>query len=176
MQNKLMKRIFPFVAFLLLLPWPVAYATSAGDPAGEDTVRIELAEPSAMPSYSIFGMAIGGVSNPGDLFYIDATGEPSEVKVTLYLTNSQQLINCYRYLILDVGIYVENGQGEWERATASSGELIPKTIISMRNGQVSFLLPGYSRYRITIDSGCFYCNNANVDSYSRSPQFFMEVI
>lgn len=176
MQNKWMKRFFPFVVFFLLLPWPVAYAVGAGDPAGEDAVRIELAEASAMPSYSVFGMAIGGVSNPGDLFYIDATSNPSEIKVTLYLTNTQQLLSCYRYLILDVGIYVENGQGEWERAIASNGELIPKTIISMRNGQVSFLLPGYARYRMTIDSGCFYCTNASVDSYSRSPQFYLEVI
>ena len=173
-RNMWIKRFFPYIALFLFLPWPIAYATSTDVTAGDDAVRIEIAEPSARPSYTAFGRAIGGVSNPGDLFYVDATNSPSDIKVTLSLTNAQQLIRYYRYLILDVGIYVENGDGEWERAVTSNGEPLPKTIISMRNGQVSFLLPGSSRYRVAIDGGCFYCTRAAADSYSLSPQFYLE--
>jgi hypothetical protein len=168
------KRFFPYIALFLILPWPVAYATSTDVIAGDDAVSIEIPEPSARPSYSAFGRAIGGVSDPGDLFYVDATNSPSDIKVTLSLTNAQRLIRYYRYLILDVGIYVENGDGEWERVITSSGEPMPKTIISMRNGQVSFLLPGSSRYRVAIDGGCFYCTRAPSDDYSLSPQFHVE--
>jgi len=45
----------------------------------------------------------------------------------------------------------------------------------MRNGQVSFILPGYAKYKVAIDSGCFYCTNANADGSSLSPQFYLEV-
>ncbi len=173
-RNMWIKRFFPYLVLLLILPWPVAYATSTDVTAGDDAVRIEVAELSARPSYTAFGRAIGGVSNPGDLFYVDATNSPSDIKVTLSLINAQQLIRYYRYLILDVGIYIENSEGEWERAVTSSGEPVPKTIISMRNGQVSFLLPGSSRYRVAIDGGSFYCTRAAGDSYSLSPQFYLE--
>ena len=176
MQSKWIKRIFPYIILFLVLPWPVAYAAGADVASGGEAVIVDAAEPSARPSYTVYGRAIGGVSNPGDLFYIDATSSSSDIKVTLYLTNAQILVRYYRYLILDVGIYVETTAGNWERATASNGEMVPKTIISMRNGQVSFLLPGNSRYRVTIDSGCFYCGIAGVDSYYLSPQFCLEVI
>jgi len=171
-----MKRFFPFIAFFLLLPWPVAYATSVNGLGGEEAIRIEIAESSARPSYTAFSSAIGGVSNPGDLFYLDAFNSTTDIKATLYLTNAHELINCYRYLILNVGIYVENGDGGWERATGPNGELIPKTIISMANGRVSFLLPGQARYKITIDGGSFYCTNSSADSYALSPQFYLEAI
>ncbi len=175
MRNKWIKRLSPFL-FLFLLPWPIAHATSVNELTDGGTVRVEVAEPSARPSYTAFGRAIGGVSNPGDLFYIDATNSASEIKVTLYLTNAQQLIRHYQYLILNTGIYVENGEGEWERAITSNGAPVPKTIISMHNGRVSFLLPGDARYRVAIDSGCFYCHRAPADSSSLSPQFSLEVL
>ncbi len=176
MRNKWLKRFFPYILLFLVLPWPVAYAAGADVASGKEAVRIDAAEPSAQPSYTAYGRAIGGVNNPGDLFYIDATSSSPDVKVTLYLTNAHLLVRYYRYLILDVGIYTETSAGKWERATASSGETVPKTIISMRNGQVSFLLPGNFRYRVAIDSGCFYCGAAAADSQSMSPQFCLEVI
>jgi len=176
MRNTLIKRIFPYILLFLILPWPVAYATGADVASGQQAVRIDVAEPWAQPSYTAYGGAIGGINNPGDLFYIDATNNSRDIRVTLYLTNAQLLVRYYRYLILDVGIYVETSAGKWERATTSSGEVVPKTIISMLNGQVSFLLPGNSRYRVAIDSGCFYCGRAAADSQSLSPQFSLEVI
>ena len=173
MRNKWTKRLFPLIALLLLLPWPVAYAYNASA-VESDALRIEVAEDSAKPGYTVFGRAIGGVTEPGDHFYLDATSNAADIKATLYLTNAQELINCYRYLIFKVGVYVENEAGEWERATGSDGEPVPEFCITMRNGQVSFILPGYAKYRFAIDSGVFYCTNVNVDQGSLSPNFYLE--
>jgi len=168
MRNKWIKRFFPIIVLLLLAPWPVAYAhTYTDDMTGQDAVRIEVAEASAQPSWTAFGKAIGGVT-PGDLFYIDASDNPADIAVTLYITNAQELIGCYRNLILEVGVYVGSDTGEWE--------IVPTdTFITMRNGQVSFTLLGYAEYKVTIDSGSFYCVTANTDSGSLSPQFYLEV-
>ncbi len=175
MRNKWIKRFFPLIVLLLLAPWPVAYAHDVSDGVvGEETVRVEVAEASAQPTWTAFGKAIGGVT-PGDLFHIDATDNPADIQVTLYITNAQELIGCYRNLILEVGIHTESDTGEWEKASMNNGELIPDTFITMRNGQVSFTLPGYAEYKVTIDGGSFYCTSANTESGSLSPQFYLEV-
>ena len=175
MRNKWIKRFFPLIVLLLLAPWPVAYAHDVSDGVvGEETVRLEVAEASVQPTWTAFGKAIGGVT-PGDLFYIDATDNPADIQVTLYITNAQELIGCYRNLILKVGVYAESNTGEWEKASMGNGELIPETFITMRNGQVSFTLQGLAKYKVTIDGGSFYCTTANTESGSLSPQFYLEV-
>ncbi len=177
MRNRWIKRFFPLFALVLLAPWPVAYAfddsANSQDTVGQDEIRIEIAEDSAKPDLTVFGKAIGSV-NSGELFHIDASSNSADIVTTLYLSNSQELINHYSYLILKVGVYVQN-DGEWEKASGSDGNLIPDTFLSMRNGQVSFILPGYANYMIGIDSGAFYCTNANDDGSGLSPQFFLEV-
>ncbi len=173
LRNRWIKRLFPFFALLLLLPWPVAYAFDVNDAtAAQDTVRIEVPEESLKPAWTAFGRAIGGVTTPGDLFYIDATGNTADIMVTLHLTNARELIKSYRYMALNVGVYVER-DGEWEVAAGSDGELIADSFITMRNGQVTFLLPGYASYKLTIDDGVFYCTNAGTDGLS--PDFYLEV-
>jgi len=175
MRNKWIKRFFPLIVLLLLAPWPVAYAHAYDDDmAGQDAVQIEVAEASAAPSWTAFGKAIGGVT-PGDLFHIDTTDNPADIQVALYITNAHELIGCYRNLILKVGVYAESDTGEWEKASMGNGEPVPETIITMRNGQVSFTLPGLAKYKVTIDGGNFYCTTANTDSGSLSPQFYLEV-
>ena len=169
MRNKWIKRFFPLIVLLLLAPWPVAYAhTFDANAMGEqDTARIEVAEVSAQPTWSAFGKAIGGVT-PGDLFYIDATDNPADIQVTLYITNAQELIGSYRYLILEVGVYAESDTGEWEKASTD-------TFITLRNGHVRFTLPGLEEYKVTIDGGSFYCTTSNTDGGSLSPQYYLEV-
>ncbi len=176
MRNKLIKRIFPVVALLLLTPWPIAYAhTYTGDTTGQGTIRIEVAEPSVQPTWTAFGKAIGGVSTPGTLFYIDATNNSPDIQTTLYITNAQELLHNYRYLTLKVGIYAKGGTGEWERISTVNGEPLPDIFITMHNGQVSFTLPGLAQYKVAIDSGSFYCTTTNTDTGSLSPQFYLEV-
>ena len=166
--------IFALFAILLLTPWPVAYAYDNAM-AGEEPVQIEVAGSSVAPSWSTFGGAIGGVTNPGDLFYIDTTNSTTDILVTLHLTNAEELIRYYRYLILNVGIYVDNGIDQWEPAAATNGETLPDTYITMRNGKVSFGLPGYARHKVTVDSGSYYCFGNSSNGGSGSPKFYLTV-
>lgn len=161
------------MAILFLAPWPVAYAYDDGA-AAPGLVQIQVAEYSTAPSATAFGMAIGGVT-PGDLFYIDAGDYPADIVITLHITNTQQLIHCYRYMTLKVGLYIQAGDGKWQGATLSDGSPIPDTYITLRNGQVSFTLAGYTEYKVAIDGGCFYCFGTNTDIESMSPQFYLTV-
>lgn len=163
------------MATLLLAPWPVAYAYSYdNESTGSKAVRIEAAGPSVAPSAQAFGRAIGGVT-PGDLFYVDATDSPADITVTLFLTNADELTRCYRYFILEVGVYAEDGAGEWVGVSGQDGQPLPETFLNLRNGSVSFSLYGYARYKIAVDGGSFYCINASVNDGSLSPNFYLTV-
>ena len=104
-NNRLLKRIFPLIALLLLLPWPVAYAFDVNQ-EDQETIRIEVAETSVEPSFTVWGKAIGGIDS-GELFYIDATNNAADIAATIYLTNANELVNHYTFLMLKVGVYVE---------------------------------------------------------------------
>ena len=177
MRNKWIKRIFPILALLILAPWPVAYAhTFTDDTAGQETIQVEAADTLEAPDFGdVVGKTIGGVTKPGALFYVDATGNTHDIQANLYITNVQELSHCYRYLILKVGVYVKSDAGEWEKATLVNGEAIPDTFITMHNGQVSFTLAGLAEYKVTIDSGSYYCRNAVADGGSVSPQLYLTV-
>ena len=72
MRNRITKLIFPFIAILLLAPWPIAYAYSyEGEMASQGVVQVKAADASVAPSAIAFGRSVGSVT-PGDLFYIDA--------------------------------------------------------------------------------------------------------
>jgi hypothetical protein len=167
------KLIFLLLATVLLAPWPVAYAHDNAM-AGQTPIQIEAAEPAAAPHYKAFGKAIGGVT-PGDLFYIDLGNDTADTLVTLHITNTDELIKYYRYLTLKVGVYVQTGADQWEKATMGNGELLPDTYITMLNGRVSFTLPGYAKYKITIDKGCFYFYGNGADESAISPAFYLTV-
>ena len=166
------KWLFPILAVLLLTPWPVAYAYD-NTAAGAGPVQIEAVESSAAPTWSAFGKAIGGVSTPGDLFYVDTAGSSADMLVTLHLTNAEELIRYYRYMILAVGVYVQTGEDQWEKAANSNAALATDIYITMQNSMVSFILPGYSKHKITIDSGSFYSYNLGDDGNSASPKFYL---
>lgn len=83
MRSEWIERLFPAFALLLLTPWSEVYAyTYAGDMAGQDAVRIEVAETSAQPTWAAFKKATGGVTL-GDLFYIDAIDKPAGIVLSL---------------------------------------------------------------------------------------------
>ncbi len=175
MTKKLFRRIFPLIAFLLLVPCPIAYAYSySSDTVTQNGIQISAAEVSAAPTWTAVEKTIGGVT-PGDIFFIDATDSGADIQATLHFTNTSELVNSYRYLILKVGLYVDNGNGEWEPAYGADGKLAPDTFISLRTGYAGFTLPGYAKYKVTIDSGSSYCTSADIDGGSTSPQFYLTV-
>lgn len=172
---KIVRLILFFSAVLLITPWLTSYAYGSGNgSSGHGTVHIGAAEPSRAPGMTLFGRAIGGVT-PGDLFYIDATDNPHDITVSLYLTNAHELTPYLRYLILEVGIYFKDSDGQWRQASLRNGNPVPDTFITLRNSPVSLILAGYTRYKVTIDSGSFYCLNANTNGGNLSPNFYLTV-
>jgi hypothetical protein len=151
--------VLSLLAATLLLPWPIAYAYDASF-AGQETPRITAAEPDAVPGLKAFGKAIGGVT-PGDLFYIDCTDSPVDRLVTLQLTNAEELVHCYRYMILEIGLYLLTGDDRWEKVDTDCAGAGHRQYISMRTGEVGFILHGDAEYKLTIDGGCFYCFTAS---------------
>ena len=168
------KLLLFLLTILFLTPWPIVYAHDNAM-AGQEPIQVRLAEPSAMPGWQVFGNAIGGIDTPGDLFYIDSTNNSADIVVTLHLTNAEELIHCYRYMILKVGVYIQNDAGEWEWATLWNGEPIPETYITLRNGQVSFVLMGCAQYKLSIDGGSFYSLSTNGGGGNFSPRFYLAV-
>ncbi len=169
-----MRTVFPLAAVILLAPWPVAYVYGSDVAAAGQAIQIQAADAVAAPTWTVFGKAVGGVK-PGDLGFVDATGTNADVLVTLYLTNSSELVHSYRYLILKVGVYIETDNGEWEKASRIDGKPIPDTFITMRNCEVNLVLAGLTRYRITVDGGSFYTFTVNPHEGSWSPQFYLTV-
>jgi hypothetical protein len=170
MKKKLL--IF-LLALSALVPWPVAYAYDANaDDQGQ--ITIQAADTADKPGWHAFGNAIGGVI-PGDLFYINTGNTTFDLPVTLYMTNTDELMHYYRYLTLNVGIYTEITPGQWKKVTARNGETTPEIYITMLDGNVQFTLPGYAKYKITIDKGCFYCYGANNDTEVVAPSFYISV-
>jgi hypothetical protein len=168
---------FTLVVFVLLFlaPWltSLAYGNSNGDSVQAE-VRVKAAEPSAAPAATIFGKAIGGVT-PGDLFYVDATDSPRDMSVSLYITNAHELTPYLRYLILKVAVYYEDEGGQWRETPLREGNQLPDTYITLHNSPVNLTLPGCTRYKISIDSGCFYCLAANTNGNNVSPIFYLTI-
>jgi hypothetical protein len=165
-----MKRnaIFILLAALFLTPWPVAYAY--GDSIGVSSpVQITAAEQEAMPKWNAYGGAIGSVM-PGDLFYIDTDNATVDNTFTLYITNTDELVHGYRYITLNVGIYVQINDDAWKKITPGD-DYTADTYLTMKNGQIDFTLPGYGNYKVTIDKGCFYCYAS--DKKIATPTFYL---
>ena len=165
------KLIFPIVAALLLTPWPVAYAYEAGETL-QASSNVIAAEPAAAPQINAYGNAIGGVT-PGDLFYIETANVTTDTQVALHITNTDELVNSYRYMNLNIGIYVQDEEGGWEKISTGEPGALPNTYITMNNGVVRFALPSYHKYKITVEKGCFYCHGVDDGGKIASPSFYL---
>jgi hypothetical protein len=164
----------PLSAILFITLCLAPYAYGAGNDHEYETVHIEVADRTAVPSATFFGRAIGSVT-PGDLFYIDATTNTHDISVNLYLNNAHELTPYLRYLILKVGIYSEGGNGQWQKASLGNGNPVPDTFITLRNSPVGFTLAGGAKYKVTVNSGSFYCLTANINGGITPPQFYLTV-
>ena len=162
------KFLFPLIAALLLAPWPIVYAYDSVK-AANVPVTIQAVDASAAPHIQAFGHAIGSVS-PGELFRVDTSATGVDTLFTLFITNTNELVNCYRYMTLNIGIYVQTNTGGWQKVTAAGGT-VPDVYLTMQGGLVSFTLPGNAAYKITIDKGCFYCYGANSAGNVAVPDF-----
>jgi hypothetical protein len=161
------KLVFALLAFLLLTPWPVAYAYDSS-PNCYVAPDIVAAPQEATPRLDGYGNAVGGVT-PGDLFYVDNSGIGADMRMTLYITNTDELAGDYRYMNLNLGIYEETAPEMWEKLGQDDNE----TFITMHNGMTSFVLKGQGNYKITIDRGCYYRFGSSPGEGIASPQFYL---
>ncbi len=166
---------FALVLAVLLLLGPQLTSLAYGESprsSGEDGIEVVAAAPPATPEMTVYGHAIGGVI-PGDLFYVNAAGSPRDILIRLYITNAEVLISYFRYLNLKVVVYYEDEYGRWSSTALQDGRPPPDTYLTLHNSPVSITLPGYSRYKIAVDSGCYYCINAGTVGDNISPQFYL---
>ena len=170
-----MKRNFfiVLIAALLLAPWPVVYAW---DGANADTINSAMIQPADIetaPQIKAYGNAVGKVS-PGDLFYVDMTGVQGDAEYQLIITNADELVHSYRFLNLKIGVFVQSEDAShWERLTATNGDPVPDIYITIVTGVTDFKLPAGARYKITIDTGCFYSYSLSKGEKAAIPNFYL---
>jgi hypothetical protein len=133
---------------------------------------VEAAPFEAAPSAHFYGNAVGGVAG-GDLFYINAAGSQADVFATIYLTNANELFHYFKYLILKIGIFTEDGAGNWQRMATPEGTEMSTAYISLKDGEASLILPGMAKYKITIESGSYRCLPFNGGTGNIAPQFYL---
>ncbi|MFC1941624.1 hypothetical protein ACFLWU_00190 [Chloroflexota bacterium] len=170
---KLVRRILLISIIVIFTPWLASsvYGINDGLPV-DKAVQVEAAEPLKAPSATFLGKTIGSVT-PGDLFYIDANYNAHDITVNLYITNANELTPYLRYLILKVGIYSENPDGQWQKVSSWNNQPLPDTFITLRNSPASFILPGNTKYKITVDTGSFYCHTARANGGIFPPEFYL---
>ena len=166
------KLLFPLIAAFLLVPWPIAYAFDSAN-ASNATVTITPADASVAPHIQAFGLAIGSVE-PGELFTVDTSGAGVDKQFSLCITNTDEMVACYRYMTLNIGIYVRTNDGNWNKVTTAGGA-VPDIYLTIQDGIVSFTLPADAFYKITIDKGCFYCYGNDKNGYIAAPDFNLTV-
>jgi hypothetical protein len=176
MKKGILKKLLPLMSLLLLAPWPVAYAYAGNNGSNTaDFVQVTPAPVEAAPCISGYKGTITGVTS-GDLFYISAPEGKADMEAILYLTNSDELIHQYQYIILRVGVYVQGSDGQWQKAMTSFGLEVPETYISMIDSQAIFHLPGNANYKITVDSGSIYSlDSASSQAGLVQPRFYLDV-
>lgn len=167
----LRKLLIIITVVFVLSPWPVAYAYSNG-PIDQPGITISMPNTSDNKSFPVFGQAIGTIPAV-ELFYISAVNHQGDIGATLYLTNSDELVHCYRYMILECHVFVSTGNDSWEDVTSyQTGGGEGQVFLTLRNGRIGFELPGGSHYKVTIERGNYYCLNRNAKEYT--PAFYLE--
>ncbi len=156
------------ILVLLLIPCGAAYAYD-GAAADESPITIEPADPALAPNIEVFGNAIGEVE-AGDLFYIDVSGTTVDTPFTLYITNVDELVHGYRYMNINVGIYVQTGTDSWDKLSVTA---CPEMYLTMQNGLVNFTLPGNAKYKVTIEKGCYRSYHITPGKNIAIPSFYL---
>jgi hypothetical protein len=165
------KLIFALVVAFFLVPWASAYAHNIAK-ADTAPVDIQPAPSATQPVFNSYSNSIGGVI-PGDVFIIDCSGSDMDTEFNLYITNTDDLVKSYRYVNLQIGIYMESGNGAWQKISEQSGENAADFYITMQNSHVNFFLPGGAKYKVMIDKGCFNRYPAVKGKGATLPEFYL---
>jgi hypothetical protein len=154
---------FTIVAAILLVPWAVAYGYDKVN-AADISVSIEPADQSLVPTIHVWGNYTGNISD-GDLFTIDTSGATTDTTFTLVMSNVDELVGCYRFLNMNIDIYVQSGTDSWEKMAR------PEMLITMENVEMNFSLPGNAKYKVTVESGSYHSFKITKGQSVAIPQF-----
>lgn len=160
---------------LLLAPWPIVYAwEGVNADTAVNASSITPADPATAPQIKAYGGAVGSVT-PGDLFQVDNTGILTDTRYELLIANGNELISDYRFMNLKIGIFVQsdNTTDKWTKLNEFNGEQFHDIYITMFGEKVDFTLPGNAKYKVTIDTGCFYCYPVKPGSSISIPMFYL---
>jgi hypothetical protein len=160
-----MKRaiFFAIVAAIILIPSAVAYGYERAN-AADISINIEAADQSQVPTVHIWGNYTGTISD-GDLFTINTSGATVDTTFTLVMSNLDELINYYRFLTMNISIYVQSGTDGWEKMVTA------EMLITMENGELTFSLPGNAKYKVTVESGSYHSFSFTRGKSVAIPQF-----
>jgi len=131
------------------------------------------------PSWTPVGDTAGGITTPGDLYYLESSTVITEAIAFVYLTNAGDLANCYSYL--NMGLNLWWGDGTVYTETTGSGA---DDWLTLTNGYVSFTFPPTTTidstqvvtYAITLDEISWYCTDGTCNSDDLSPSFYVHVV
>lgn len=142
--------------------------TQAISVSGADA-DIAAVEADGSPSWpAMHGNMIGTIETTS-LFKV--TPDPSytgDLLISVNLTNADELIKCYRFLMMKIGIF-----------TPADDQVGRTELLTIKNGTVSFELPrgaGWADfYRVKITSGSFHTLKGTAGAgESFSPSFWCE--
>jgi hypothetical protein len=160
-----------------------AVAQSVGGAGGDgvaNTIKLQYSTGATAPFAHVSptwspSKKKAGTITAGDVYYVDCTGNASDVRLTIYLTNSGKLAKDYTYLNMQVN--VRGGESEdWTQAVTVDDSINATDYMTFDKGVISFILEGSTFYCISIDGGDFYCANTLVDAtHDLSPKFYINV-
>ncbi len=173
--------IFSLIAIIILTVGSWVTSTAYGhtnDNTGLNTavsdgdIYVTPASPEDTPKIDIFGNYIGTVTG-GDLFYVSANESQPDIAINLYITNTDELVKSFKYLMLKVAVYVKDANGQWQQITEQNGVTLPDTYITLQNGTANFILSGLANYKVTIETGSYKSYPSTNDGFA-IPQFYLE--
>jgi hypothetical protein len=151
--------------FIVTRLTPVAYGQTNDTAA--TPIQIEPANPNTAPTAQFYGGAICEVT-AGDLFYLNATDAPMDINATLTITNPEDLIHYFRYLIFNITVEVKDDNGNWIAMQ------LPDIYLTLKNGNVTFTLPGGANYKVAVAGGSANCLPYADGAGFALPNFYLE--
>lgn len=164
---------FILAALLALGATAVPFAFAATTASIEATVTekedfvIVSTDNCTAPSWDVFGKFKGATDNATQLFKIEpASGFTGDLSAIVMLGNGEELVACYRVLVMKIKIYEDDGSG----AAADTGKQIGTTeYLTLSKGEVDIAMTGLAGktdpFWIYLDSG-FYITHAWGTSYN----------
>ncbi len=120
---------------------------------------VSVAANSTLPTWNVFGK-FKGATGSGELFKITpASGFTGDLSCMVMIGNGEELVKCYRVLVMKISIYESDGSGDCD--TSANLTAFPE-YLTLSKGEVDFTLENLagktSPFWVHLDSG-FYISH-----------------